>query len=307
MPTVSFATATSFDVYVSASLARTASFDVTAPSPPLVLDDGRCGPFEMVTTDFMVRGTTRVTWTLRDNFAGKLPFTFQLQVGETGNPLADDWRDVGPPVVNGHVALDPEERMLGKQLVVHYRVKLTDDDGVTYASQPATVLGRLGMRDWLQAREIIRQQRLRLRQFAGVEGLLLKRKRSGVPCTVCLDPDSNMILNSDCPVCKGTRFVAGYYRALPLQYCDMNEQPRTERRTGGPEGWSLPAAVTGLFIGTPVLSSGDLWVDAASDLRYYIETVATKGRVRGVPVLFEVVMSQLPPGNVAYTIPLEGT
>lgn len=48
-------------------------------------------------------------------------------------------------------------------------------------------------------------------------------------------------------------------------------------------------------------------MDAASDLRYYIETVATKGRVRGVPVLFEVVMSQLPPGNVAYTIPLEGT
>lgn len=296
-----------WDVYKTVALEQSVLWDIDAAVAQAVVSDGRCGPFELVTTDHLVEGNSRVSWTIKQNFAGRTPYTFQLQVGESGNPLADDWKDVGPALTNTYVALDPEKRTLGAQLTTHYRIRLTDANSNTYYSLPATVLGSLIFRDWLNAREMLRQQKLRLKQFAGVRGFLLKRKRSGEECTVCLDPDSNTVTDSACPVCKGTRFVAGYYRALPLTYADLTPQEFTEHRTGGPEGWSLPMIVQALFLGAPMLSSGDVWVDGESDARYYIETIKVSARVRGVPLLLEAKMSMFPLTAVEYRIPLEGT
>jgi hypothetical protein len=301
-----------WDVYQLVGLEQTAAWNVAAPAPypPVGLDpelDDRCSAFARVHTDFLVEGNSRVTWTLRDRFAGPAPYTFQLQVGESANPLADDWRDVGAAVVNTFTATDPERRALGKQLTVHYRVRLTDAADNVYYSAPATVLGDLNQRDWLNAREMLRQQRLRLRQFAGVRGFLLKRKRSGTPCPRCVDVEANMVTDSRCPVCRGTRFLAGYFRAMPAQYADPETGAVVEKHTAGPEGWSAPIQAQALFLGTPFLTTGDLWVDAVSDLRYHIDSVKAKARVRGVPLLLEVTMMPLPLQDVAYSIPLEGT
>lgn len=286
-------------------LDRTCAPCATPPATPLLT---RCSPFRQVWCDFFVAGDSRVSWELADAFAGPAPYSFQLQVGETGSPTADDWRDVGPPLVDAYSAVDPERRALGKQLVTHYRVVLTDGNADVHASAPATVLGRLTLRDWIHARELVRQEFLRLRKGpGGVRGFLLKKKRSAAECTRCLDPYTNEVLDSQCPVCNGTRRVEGYHPALPCQYADLSAPKLEEEGNDGPAGWSMPAEVRGTFLAAPLLSTGDVWVDAESDLRYRVGEVAYTHRIRNVPVILSAGLSQLPFHHVAYTIPLGGT
>src|SRR5262245_19796039 len=137
----------SWAVYRKVGLAQTFSWDVTGASIQACPDDGRCGPFELVNADFMIEGNTRVSWTMRQNFAAPSPYTFQLQVGETGSNYADDWVNIGAPVQNTYLIVDPVKRAFGKQLTVHYRVQLTDNNGTVYVSQPSVVLGALNFKD----------------------------------------------------------------------------------------------------------------------------------------------------------------
>lgn len=284
------------------SVGTASSIDVLSPC----YDDGRCGPFRWIEIDFMVEGESRISWSLRDSFQAPTPYAFQLQVGESANPYADDWQDVGPALENTFTITDPVRRAFGKQLTTHYRVKLTDVNDQVYYSQPATVLGRLDFRSWLNVREIIRQIKLGQRMGpGGVSGLLLKKKRSGPKCPQCLDPFTGEVLNSKCDICNGTRFIGGYYRAMPCQYNDPTPIKIDEQRSQGPEGWSAVTAVRGQFLGSPMLATGDIWVDAASDLRYYVETVEVENQYNGVPVTLRCELFQLPFSHQAYSIPLE--
>ncbi len=51
--------------------------------------------FDMVHVSYLIRGGTRVMWELLPTFTDPQPWSFQLQVGETGVEAADDWEDVG--------------------------------------------------------------------------------------------------------------------------------------------------------------------------------------------------------------------
>ncbi len=297
-----------WNVYASVGKTAVASWDVDvlAPTVPTVIyDDGRCGPFSIVNVDYMVEGVTRVSWIMRNNFPVATPVTFQLQVGNTGWQLSDDWQDVGPAAVNTYQAVDQSRRAFGKQLTVHYRVKMTDVNGTVYYSQPATSLGELGVHDYVLMREIIRKWKLRSRNFAGVSGYLLKRRRNGTPCPRCLDPDTHEVTEGNCPVCMGVRYLYGYYKPVRETYAVTDPPTIQEERTGGPEGWSLPTQVTAMFLANPLLSTGDLWVDAQSDLRYHIQRISVKAQIRGVPILSEVVLRALPFSDIAYKVALE--
>jgi hypothetical protein len=303
LTSVGITAAASWNINISVGLEQSAEWDIDAT--PVELCPPTCDAFRQVTTDFMVDGMSRVCWQLRPDLIATTPYIFQLQVGETANPLAADWKNVGSPLTNTFTAVDAARRALGKQLVTHYRVVMQDGDGVYYYSPPATVLGGLNLHDWLIAREIIRQALLKLRVGpGGIKGYLLKKKRSGARCTRCLDPLTGDVLDSQCPVCEGTRFVAGYYSAMPCQYADLTNVSLEEQRTDGPDGWGMPTRIKGRFLGSPLISTGDIWVDAASDLRYYASVVEIENRVKGVPITLQVGLEQLPFHNVAYGLSL---
>jgi hypothetical protein len=303
-----------WNVHSLVGLSRTILWNVEvlvnppAPEPcgVICVDTERCNPFPRVEIDFMVEGVSRITWDLRDDFLAPTPYTFQLQVGDTGNPLADDWEDVGIAVTDAFTMTDPTRRVRGKQLTTHYRVKLTDADDQIYYSQPATALGQLTARYWLAAREIIRQVRLSFRKGpGGLQGFLLKKKRKGSPCTRCLDQYTGEVTDSECPICSGTGYIVGYYRAMPCQFGGVTPVSIDEQRTAGPEGWSAETAIQGRFIGSPLLSTGDIWVNAANDLRYHVETVKCENQLNGVPLTLYCQLWQLPFSHLAYRLPLE--
>jgi hypothetical protein len=92
-----------------------------------------------------------------------------------------------------------------------------------------------------------------------------------------------------------------------MVFADVSNPELEEQRSQGPEGWGMPSAVKADFVATPHLETGDIWVDGSSDLRYHIDKVVARGRIRGLPVALSAVMSQLAFSHEAYAIPLEGT
>ena len=261
-------------------------------------------PFERVSVGYAVEGGARVTWVMSRHFVDPLPHTFQLQVTKTSAPTADDWEDVGEEVENLFYATDGEKRIWGKSLEVHYRVKLTTQRGVFY-SEPAAMTTVLTTRDWNEVRELYRQYKKVLSKFKGTQGLLVKRRRYGTPCPVCLDEMTEQGTRDNCETCYGTEISGGYYTPIPNFYVDMSVQQARERVDTNVRGTTKDTNIAGLCAGDILVNSRDLFVETRSDRRWNIETVATKSEHRAFPICLQLELRQLPFSHVAYKIPLE--
>jgi hypothetical protein len=267
--------------------------------------------FKRANVDFMLLGITRVTWEMARHFHGRPPLNFQLQRALTGSRLADDWEDVpGAAGVNVFTLSDEQDglRAIGKQLTVHYRVELTDGDGVVSYSSPASSEGGLTKFEWLEAREILFRESFSGIKFSSCNGWLLKAKRHGAPCPVCLDPDTGEVTTSHCPTCKGTRWTGGYYAAIPATYAEITENPiRMRRDMQQNRGTVYDDVKKGRFLGLPQLYAYDVWIDAESDERYYLHEINVIAKLRAVPLIYDVELRQVEFNEVVYTIPLEGS
>lgn len=259
-------------------------------------------PFRRLSVDHLIVGVTRVWWELHYQFRDPLPYIFQLQVGGSGNPDATDWVDVGTLAVNTCVAYDDERRIgdYGKRLLTHYRVKLSSPLA-TYISQPVATYGELNDRDWLLAREIVRKEQLR-HELVSRDGFLLKRMRFGERCTVCLDPLTGEIRDSNCPECNGTGFKVGYYAPTPL-IVDMGPEAVIELLSATePPGPTRPVDLRGRILGFPQVNKQDVWVDAKSDQRWFIDEVLHAAEWRGVPLIVQIKVQLAPYTDRIYNI-----
>ncbi|NDD54199.1 hypothetical protein EBZ39_10050 [bacterium] len=269
------------------------------------MPQSRIFPFRRVSVDHMVRGTTRVWWQLERTFNDPGPYVFQLQLGKTGLRDAVDWVNIGPPVLNGYNAYDPEWRETGYDLLDHYRVVLTTPTSV-YVSQAANCYGDLPEKDWVIAREIIRKEQLRFK-YVAVPGYLVKPFRFGKPCTRCRDQLTQEVLDSDCPVCNGTGFEVGYHPPLSLQCWDLSTQTIQEGVDAQLKGITRENPyITARVIGFPAINKNDIWVNGSSDERWLVETIQIAAAIRNVPLVYQIKMGLLPFSNTAYAIEVGG-
>jgi hypothetical protein len=259
--------------------------------------------FDRVVVSHLVRGMTRIMWELLDTFTDPAPLVFQLQVGTTSNPDADDWTDVGLPVENVYFAHDPEQRVWGKTNWTHYRVKLTTSQG-TYYSLPTGGMGVLDRRSWRLAREIVRQRLLGYRFGpGGQDGYLLKRRWTGADCPTCLDPMTREVRDPNCPDCYGTGKRCGYYYPMACVWAEVQPKyRRTELDGGQARGTIQDVVLTAEMLGSHLLSEGDIWVSRQTDDRYYVHNVQHTAEMRGVPLVAQVQLRPVPFTSVVYTI-----
>lgn len=263
----------------------------------------RTYPFRRVSVDHMIYGTTRVWWQLEPTFNDPGPYVFQLQVGRTGLQEADDWRNLGAPVINGYYTFDNKRHNVGTVWTAHYRLTLTTPNGY-YVSPASPSTGELSEQDWLLSREIIRKEQLRSRKLA-VGGYLIKAFRYGAPCPRCRDKLTEESGDTDCPVCYGTALENGYHPALPLQCWDLSLQTIEENSDANLRGTTREnAVVTARVIGFPALNYRDIWVNGTSDERWVVQAVKSAAAVRGLPIVYEVQMELIPLSSVVYYIPL---
>lgn len=254
--------------------------------------------FDRVHVSYLIAGGTRVLWDVVPEFSDPLPWSFQLQVGSTGNPDADDWQDVGLPVENSFYAIDGEQRAWGKQSPTYYRVELTTPQGI-YVSDPTNGLGVLDARDWRIAREIVRKERLQSRR-ADQDGYLLKRRTGGLKCPACLDLQTDESLRPSCPVCYGTGFQCGYY--YPMAGVWAKVDPKVYHKRSGPRGPVADIVVKTRMLMLPLLNELDVWVAGKTDERYFIHTIQHVAEMRGVPLIASVELRPAPYSDIIYTL-----
>lgn len=260
--------------------------------------------FDMVHVSYLLRGGTRIMWTLSNLFNDPMPWTFQVQVGWSGSADADDWTNVGPPLVNACYVIDPEKRSYAKgEQITHYRVKLTTLTTIYY-SEPTAQAGILSVRDWRLAQEIVRKERLRFR-YSAQDGYLLKRRVAGADCPLCLDLQTREVKNPYCPQCWGTGKACGYYYPVACIWADVS--PMTRRRQiddQATRGTVQDIVMSGRMLMLPLIDELDVWVSRKTDDRYFIQTIRNAAELRGVPLIANVELRPAPFTDVVYTIPI---
>lgn len=263
---------------------------------------GRCPPvFDRVHVSYLIRGGTRVMWDLVPEFTDPQPHVFQLQAGRVGLVEGGEWEDIGLPMENSFYAIDGSQHVYGMTQWTHYRVALTTPRGVYY-SEPTNLLGVLDRRDWRIAREIVRKERLRHRLVAQ-DGYLLKRRFSGLKCPTCLDLQTDVPRNPDCPVCFGTGYQCGYYYPLGCVWADLSPQSvHKEIDTEGSRGVIADIIVSARMLAVPLLEEYDVWVSADTDDRYYVHRIQNLAEIRGVPLILSAELRLAAYTDVIYDV-----
>lgn len=257
--------------------------------------------FDRVAVSYAIPGGTRVLWTLLPTFTDPGPLTFQLQVGRTANPNADDWEDVGGPVTDVYFAVDPEQRVFGKTNWTFYRVLLTTPKA-SYASPPVNTNGTLSKHDWLKVRNLVRRKRTTLRLGEGQEGYLLKRRVAGAPCPVCLDFQTKEVRDPGCPSCYGTGLECGYFYPMSCVFAAISPRSRRIHIDGESRATIDDIVVQAQMLMTDLMIEDDVWVNKLTDDRYFVHKVDSMIEVRGVPVLSNVELRPIPFSSAIYTI-----
>ncbi len=263
-------------------------------------------PFQRLSVILAPEGGTRVYWTVSPRFIDPLPHAFQLQVAMTPAPRADEWEDVGAPTEDAFYATDFEKRLTGKSLDAHYRVVLTSPVG-TYTSIPSDGLSYLNRREWLHARDHLRQLKKLIRKYTGCyEGFLLKRKRYGPLCTRCGDKNREEPTDSTCTVCYATGIVGGYHPAVPDFLVELSNESSREKVNLEPPspGTGKPIVIKGACPGDMLVQSRDVFVATRSGRRWNIETVTTLAEYRGFPTKLEIEMRMLNFAHIVYQVPV---
>lgn len=261
--------------------------------------------FDRIVVSHAIKGPTRIMWELLPTFAESGPFTFQLQVGETTNPNADDWENVGLPVIDQFFAYDFEQRVWAKENWTHYRLILSTPRG-TYYSPAIGGMGILDRRSWRIAREEIRQKLQSMRVGTGGQrGYLLKHRWTGEDCPVCLDYQTKEVRNPNCPSCFGTGKKCGYYYPVDCVWAELSPRSKHVELDGiQSRGTISDMSVMADMVMTELLSERDVWVGAKTDDRYYVHRVVHQVEVRGVPVLAKVELRLIPFSSIIYSIPI---
>lgn len=269
--------------------------------PPIV--------FDRVAVDYQVRGPTRVRWSINSHFQLPSPWTFQLQCAEANvlPTASSNWVDVGPPLVNVFETIDNEVKLpTGKEQLVFYRVVLTTADNQVFYSPIAAIYGDLDFKSNSIANEIVRKEDLRHRRLkASVEGYILKARRSGTPCPVCLDPRTGEVTDSKCPTCFGTRWEGGFFAPMPAVYGDLGLIGEVHlRRDLQVDGMVMPFNTRARFLAAPFITAYDVWVNKTSDDRYFIHPYQVVAQIRGVPLIIDAELRRIPYDDIVYRVPV---
>ena len=262
-------------------------------------------PFHRLSVDYMIIGTSRITWDLHPNFPEAPYMSFQLQANRNADE-PNAWVNVGTPVVNQMWATDSTQRQFGKGLRINYRVILTMPDGSSYTSDNAEVLGNLTKHQWVLAKAIARRGPLKAKSLHSYEGWLLKRRLQSAYCT-CVDPITKGIMNSNHALCGGTGRLQGYWNASLLKVFDITpegEETKTDPQLSRGTVNDPPSQVQARCVGVPLPQRRDVWVDAHSGRRYYIEGVMPEHELNRVPILVGLKMKLAEFSDVIYTVSL---
>ena len=237
------------------------------------------------------------TWEVSGSLQDPAPWTFQVELAEgPGGP----WSPISPVLPFTSIWTEKEHRRAGKDQVFFYRLTLTTPKAV-YHSEVSTPYGDLGRREYLLARDIMRREVLHAKTLMGVQADLWMVSTWGPKCTVCLDPITGMITNTDCPQCFGTGHAVPYNGPYRFWITMCPTKRVTEMAADG-TGLRQPVNEEIRAIGALMMKKNDLIVTLDDARHYYVDDTESIVELRTIPVVQRGTVREAPFTDIAYRI-----
>ena len=247
--------------------------------------------------------TTLLNWDLTSVVAAndlQLPVQVQVEVSHAGVDDSAAWTIARPYAANTNTYNDSSQRVFGNDDNLYYRLAIQDAALSIYRSTPVRAGVSLPPRVVPLYREALRRWEGRARRGELRAGYLLKRIRWGSYCTNCRDRDSGVQIKSRCLICYDTGFTGGYYLPVECFYGVLGpysvKEPYGDNRSFFQEG---PSG-TLQFMDIPVVYPGDIWVEKATDIRYYLGNIISAQRFGNVKLIATAECRQIDFSDVVY-------
>lgn len=265
--------------------------------------------FSTVRVVHTFRGNTAVYWTVKDAAFNNLPVAL-----EWAHTPAGTWHRVDDAVIvaDGQ-AIDPKQRLYGKDLDLFYRVRMEQAPGKFLYSFPMQIGYDYPKQTWLKFKEILRLAELSYGKNnpLAIDVCLLKRRIRGRRCMACRDRGSEYAVSTECTVCFGTQVVGGYYPAYSLR---MLEGKKTRKYSYYNEmsGMDMESRRSGSVVAYPVpIDERDIIVNKATGERYFVAALKDSGIANHVQIGNLTVVQQfdfdvVAPDHILYQVPLDG-
>lgn len=236
------------------------------------------------------------SWEIAGDFNDQGPWIFMVQ--EAVSPDGP-WKSISPELKNIFSWKEQSRHPVNKSNVLYFRITLKTPSGY-YTSAVIQPYGTLPRRDFLIAREVMRQAVLHSKGMAGVQCKAYILSTFGPKCNKCLDPITGMVRDSHCKHCFGTgrdpAYNGPYY--LWINFSEDSQHMVNTDKTGTIEKKTFQAQA----IGNPVLKHGDVIIVPASDKRYYVDTAAMSAEIRRIPIIQALILEEAPQTDKIYSI-----
>ena len=236
-------------------------------------------------------------WDVALEFADPAPWSFWVQSGQT---LEGPWEDMSPEIVGAYGWQQSEGMLLPKDPILFFRIRLQTPKG-EYFSDVRTPTGDLNRTDFLQAREIMRNEVVQARGKAGIIGKIWIKGVHGPRCTECVDPITRAVVDPDCDSCQGTGRQSGYHGAYDA-WMTFSPRQRNKGLKGDQLGVHEDYVHTVRMIGCPVVKKDDVLVDPNSDRRYYVNMVQNTMELRRIPLIQTIEAREAPTSEHIYRL-----
>lgn len=237
------------------------------------------------------------SWAVSGGFEEPGPWRFTV---EESAGVMDNFVPISSVLVNVFAWADELTRIPSKSTVLYYRVHMRTPQH-EYYSDVVGPIGTVERRDYLIIKDVMRREVLHARTLAGIKADLWVKNIYGPKCTVCIDPISGTIRNSKCPVCYGTGYVPPYHGPYTMWFTFSptdNKLEQVEDGSGTYEERQNEVRV----VGTMVIRKGDVLVDPEDDKRFMVLGSQNLAEVRRIPVVQQVMVSEMPTTDVIYQL-----
>ena len=182
-----------------------------------------------------------------------------------------------------------------------FRIEATTPSGEKNSSNtfyPSSVLDK---KDRLMYREMIRRLDLDLKKFIGKQdGVLLRQKKYGSKAKN-VNPVLDAPIGIEDKNSYGKKFDGGYLPGVKLRFGFLTPPTGTQKSQTTENGKTDIRQVSIVTYPLPTASTGDLWVDIATNNRYTV-VGREQPTFYGAPRKQQLVLSLLPVSDPAYNV-----
>lgn len=248
-------------------------------------------PFKYIKCFIDNNGHKIILWSFNKHLQYRTDMQLFLECANSGN----QWYTISQDLLQQCYFVDTRKLSTNKNQQIFYRLRLKSQLQ-QYISQTCIAGSRLVYPHYPRAKNLIR---LAAKQMAktGMRGMLLKRKTFGQSCPVCKDFHDDQSVNQHCSICLGTGIKGGYYKGIP-----MDILPQANQQVIGitDQGVVQHKSIKCRCIAWPFLQHGDIWVDSATNCRYYIDQISLASHYMHVPIIAILSMNLIQLTDVVY-------